>query len=404
MKVKIKPSCPCGNIQPPPSKSIAHRLILCAALANGTSEIKSISPSEDISATVDCIHALGAKTVFESGALTVTGIDTERLQVSEPLFCRECGSTMRFFIPLCMLTNETTLLYGSKTLLTRPMQIYEEICESQGILYKKTDDHIEVGGALKPAVFTVPGNISSQFISGLLFALPLLPSDSDIVIAGKVESRPYIDLTVAAQSQYGVRTQWRDSHTLHIPGGQKYTPADTVNEGDWSNAAFLYALKYCGYPVNVTDMSFNSLQGDKVCVSYFEALRDGNPVLDVSNCPDLAPILFAFAAMHKGGTFTGTERLRMKESDRGAAMARELSKFGAQLVIGENEIRIPKTELHAPDIVLDGHNDHRIVMSMAVLCVKYGGVIAGAEAVNKSYPGFFEDLEKLKVSITYEAE
>ena len=176
------------------------------------------------------------------------------------------------------------------------------------------------------------------------------------------------------------------------------------NEGDWSNAAFFYALKECGYPLHISGVSDESLQGDKICISYFDLLKDRYSTLDVSDFPDLAPILFVFAAMHHGGRFTGTKRLRLKESDRVDAMAKELQKFGVKMTLEENSVTIPPGKPHTPNEALYGHNDHRIVMSLAVMCVKYGGVINGAEAVNKSYPSFFEDLEKLKVKISYEVE
>ena len=402
MRVKIEPSFASGKISAPPSKSIAHRLILCAALANGVSKIGNIALSEDVLATVDCVHALGAKTEHENGTLTVVGIDASKLRIGSQMPCRECGSTMRFFLPLAMLTSETTVFTGSKTLLSRPMQIYERICKDQGIDYEKNEAGIRVGGILRPGVFRIPGNVSSQFVSGLLFALPLLDGNSEIVLTGTIESRPYIELTLAALRSFGVNAVWENENTLTVNGRQKYTPAEIVNEGDWSNAAFLLALAK-DHPVQVHGLNDGSLQGDMVCSSYFERLQKEACTLDISNCPDLGPILFAFAAMHHGGSFTGTSRLAVKESDRGAAMAAELKKFGVQVVRNENEIIIPKTALHAPDAVLNGHNDHRIVMSLAVMCVKYGGVIEGAQAVNKSYPSFFEDLKKLKVNLTYEA-
>lgn len=403
MKVRIEPSVPAGQAFAPPSKSIAHRLIICAALANGKSTIKNISLSQDILATLDCVRALGAETEYKDGVLTVQGIDTDKLRILSVLPCRECGSTLRFFIPLCMLTENTCILTGSDTLLQRPLSVYETVCSAQGIPFVNNGKQIEIGGKLQPGCFEMPGNISSQFISGLLFALPLLSADSEIIITGAIESRPYIDLTINSLSAYGIKISWKDKSTLFIHENQKYIAADTENEGDWSNAAFLYALQYCGYPVTVSGTDPDSLQGDKICIPYFDALKNGAATLNIADVPDLAPILFVFAALHNGGTFTGTARLRMKESDRGTAMAAELSKFGVRTEIKENEIRIFKSDLHAPEQELYGHNDHRVVMSLAVMCIRYGGGINGAQAVNKSYPGFFEDLGKLKVDIKYEA-
>lgn len=403
MRVIIKPSVPSGRIQAPPSKSYAHRLILCAALAEGKSIIRNISLSDDICATIDCARALGAKTEYENGALTVYGLGGRFNGISEPLQCRECGSTIRFFIPVCMLSGQHVVLQGSETLLKRPMQVYEEICRSQGIGFMQTSDAIAVEGRLQPGTFTFPGDISSQFVSGLLFALPLLERESKICLSGKVESKPYIDITLKVLSAFGVQAYWVKDNTLFIEGNQTYKPVDAENEGDWSNAAFMLVLRQCGASVEVDGINADSLQGDKVCMQYFSRLNQEYTFCDISDCPDLAPILFAFAAMHHGGAFTGTKRLAIKESDRGAAMAEELAKFGVRVEHEEDRIVIPPSCVHAPDAVLFGHNDHRIVMSLAVLCIKYGGVIDGAEAVNKSYPGFFEDLKKLKVKVEYEA-
>ena len=403
MKVKIEPSVPSGGIQAPPSKSYAHRLILCAALADGESTIKNVSLSDDICATIDCVHALGAKTDYKNGALTVYGVGGKNFEINEPLPCRECGSTMRFFMPLCMLAGRRVVLQGSETLLRRPMQVYEAICRSQKIEFEQTSEAITVNGMLRSGIFTFPGNISSQFVSGLLFALPLLDGDSEIRLTGSVESKPYIDITAAVLSVFGISVRWICGNALYVKGRQAYKAVETENEGDWSNAAFLYALRECGAPMEISGVREDSLQGDKVCIQHFARLKKEYSICDISDCPDLAPVLFAFAAMHHGGVFTGTKRLALKESDRGAAMAQELAKFGVNVELGEDRIEIPPSCTHSPNAVLWGHNDHRIVMSLAVLCTRYGGEIDGAEAVKKSYPGFFEDLEKLKVKINYEA-
>ena len=402
MKVRIEPSVPCGQIQAPPSKSYAHRLILAAVLAKGESTINNISLSDDICATIDCAHALGAKTDYNNGKLTIRGVDWKNIRINTPLQCHECGSTMRFFIPVCLLSGQKVVLQGSETLLTRPMQIYEEICRSQRIVYVQNSNCISLEGKLQPGLFTFPGDISSQFVSGLLFALPLLDDDSEICLTGKLESKPYIDITIAVLSAFGIHVHWKAINVISIKGKQSYTPVVAENEGDWSNAAFLFALQQLGAPIEVGGVLSESLQGDKACLPYFAKLKKEYSLCDIANCPDLAPILFAFAAMYHGGEFTGTNRLAIKESDRGAVMAEELAKFGAAVDMLYDRIVIKPSCIHTPDTVLCGHNDHRIVMSLAVLCTRYGGEIDGAEAVNKSYPGFFEDLIRLKVNVNYE--
>jgi len=396
MRVIIEKSEPQGCVNAPPSKSMAHRLIILAALSKGKSVIKNISLSDDISATLNCIKAIGADYTYENDILTVFG--TKEVIINDVLRCNECGSTLRFFIPVCMLSGDECVLTGSKKLLSRPLGVYEDICEKNSIAFFNDGEKIIIKGMLKSGKFAVPGNISSQFITGLLLVLPLFEGDSVLEITGKTESRPYIDMTVAAQKLFGAKIVWKNENTLFIPGGQSYIPCEAENEGDWSNAAFLFALG-----ANVKGVKQNSLQGDKTCKDYFTALKKGYCDIDISDCPDLGPILFAFAALNCGGRFTGTRRLKIKESDRAAAMAEELKKFGVKALVSDNEVMIPKSVLASPKEPLYGHNDHRIVMSLGVMCAYTGGVIDGAQVVNKSYPGFFEDLRKLKVIIRYEA-
>ena len=402
MTVEIYKSNPRGSIEAPPSKSIAHRLILCAALAQGESHIKNIDLSQDILATLDCIKAFGAAYIFENGTLTIQGCDIRRAKEKRYFNCRECGTTLRFIMPVGMLLGGGAVFTGSPRLLQRPMDVYERLCDDKGIFWHQTDSQISVGCGLTGGVIQIPGNVSSQFVSGLLFALPLLEHSSRIVLTGSVESRPYIDLTLQAQRSFGIYNYWEDSHTLLVPGSGKYVPADVTNEGDCSNAAFLYAMQSMGNTVTVTGVNENTLQGDIVCKVIFNTLKEKYGVFDLSDCPDLAPIIFAFAAANHGGRFTGTKRLRIKESDRVSAMAQELLKFGCKLQAFENEVIVPEGQLHMPTEALYGHNDHRIVMSLAVLCTITGGRISGAEAVAKSWPSFFEELKKLGVHMKYE--
>lgn len=375
-----------------------------AALAGGESEIGNVELSEDIRASLRCVQAMGARVNFVDGVLTVHGVQTENLKITGVPDCGECGTTLRFMAPVCLLSAAPAVLTGSPRLLARPLSVYEALCRERGLSFANTGTELRLQGRLKSGSFTVPGNVSSQFISGLLLILPLLPGNSTIHITGQVESRPYIDLTLQAQRTFGVETRWQDERSLFIPGGARYTPCGTEAEGDWSNAAFFYALQYLGCPVSVRGTDPASLQGDRICLSYFAALKKGFAELDLSDCPDLAPVMFAFAAMNHGGRFTGTARLRIKESDRAAAMAQELKKCGCDVRVCENEAVVPGGALHAPEAPFNGHNDHRIVMSLSLLCLRFGGTIGGAGAVNKSYPGYFEDLKKLGAELYYEAE
>lgn len=394
MRVVIGKSMAKGYLQAPPSKSMAHRLIISASLAKGTSLIKGVELSEDVKATLSCLKALGVEYVYDDGTVTVKGVGG--IDPVDILNCRECGSTLRFFIPICLLSDREVTLTGSDRLMERPLGVYEELCREKGYCYTKTERGITVRGRIQSGVYTVAGNVSSQFISGLLFALPLTDGDSVIRLTGKVESRSYIDMTISALEIFGVKVCWQEESTLFVKGGQAYKPADTTVEGDYSNAAFFSALDLFGGHVELRGLKPDSLQGDKVYVEYFHGIKEGNPTLDISDCPDLGPILMAVGAAFDGVTLTGSARLKIKESDRGAAMAAELSKLGAEVSVKENEI-IVKGGISSPKEPLFGHNDHRVVMSLAVLLTLCGGEIEGAEAVSKSMPRFFEMMKELGV-------
>ena len=398
MNVLIRPGTARGTVAAPPSKSMAHRLLICAALADGESTVRGVDRSEDILATADCLAALGASLTWEGDDVRIRGCDPRK---SGPavLRCRESGSTLRFMIPLCLLSGNPMRLEGSETLLSRPLSVYEDLCREQGLALRRENAGLLAEGCLAPGEYTVPGGISSQFITGLLFALPLLPADSRIQLIPPVESRSYLSLTLQALHDAGVDVSWADENTLFIPGGAAYRPLDTEVEGDYSNAAFFEALNCTGGNVTVTGLRPDSLQGDRVYRDFFPRLAAGNAGLDLADCPDLAPVLFAAAALGRGASFTGTRRLRFKESDRGAAMAQELAKFGVQLISEENRITVPAAPLRAPSEPLDSHNDHRIAMALSLLCTRTGGEIRGAEAVRKSFPDYWDRLRSLGIEI-----
>ena len=402
MKAIIKPGRAHGSITAPPSKSIAHRLLICAALADGESEICGISDCEDVRATVDCLSALGARFELCGKTVTVTGTNINEADGGAILECRESGSTLRFLAPLAMLTANGARLHGAGSLLARPMTVYEELFGKEKFTVR--DGYIDVKGPIEPGNYAVRGDISSQFITGLIFALSTLKGDSEIRISEPVESRSYINLTIAALAEFGVCVLWKSDTVLYIKGGQRPKACKTNVEADASGAAFLEALNHLGSCVNILGLNPKSLQGDAVYGELFDALDEGTPTIDISDCPDLGPILFALAAAKNGATFTGTRRLRIKESDRASAMAEELSKLGARLDIYPDSVVVHALPLHAPIAPIDSHNDHRIVMSMAVLLTLFGGEINGAEAVRKSYPEFFTHLSALGIEVTtYEA-
>ena len=399
MKIKIEKGKAKGEIIAPPSKSMAHRLLIAAALAKGTSTVCGISNCEDVLATIDCLTALGAKFDIKGNKAVVYGGDFKKSKAVKPLFCRESGSTLRFLIPVALLSGNKTVFSGADGLMCRPMSVYEQLSAKKGFIYIKQNNEISICGPLTSGEYTLPGNISSQFISGLLFALPLVEGDSIIRLTTQVESRSYIDLTIEALHTFGVSIVWKDEQTLQIKGGQAYKNTDVTVEGDASGAAFTDALNLFGGTVKVSGLNPNSIQGDSIYKNLFLKLSAGRPTISISNCPDLAPILFAVAAAKNGGTFLDTERLKIKESDRATTMAKELSKFGAKVTINKNSVVIEPSKLHTPKNTLYGHNDHRIVMALSVLCTIFGGEIDGAEAVAKSYPTFFHHLRHLGIEV-----
>lgn len=399
MIAKIKKSTANGSVYAPTSKSMAHRLLICAALSKGESVIRRVTFSQDILATLDCIEKMGASYEINGDTVKISGINCVYMSEEKNFFCRESGSTLRFFVPLLLLSDKKQTFHGEGRLMQRPMEVYEKICKERGLLFEKGDT-LEVCGKLEAGDFAVPGDISSQFITGLLYALSMMEKDSRIHILPPFESASYINMTLSAMKSFGVEVKKEDELTLFVKGGQKYTPRDITVEGDYSGSAFLDAFNLLGGNVETKGLDPNSLQGDMIYKKYFSLLSDGSPELDVSDCPDLAPILMTLAAALHGAKFVGTRRLKIKESDRGVVMAKELSKFGAAIEVGENEIIVHKSGLHTPSELLSGHNDHRIVMSLAVLSSVYGGEISDAQAVSKSFPEFFDVIKNLGVEVT----
>lgn len=403
MKVTFTPSHLCGTVGAPPSKSMAHRMLICGGLAHaGESKIEGISTSDDVTATLHCLETLGATYEKNGTTVTIKGTDARKSAPKNTLDCHESGSTLRFFLPLCLLSGNGASLSGTQKLLSRPLSVYETICKEQGIFYKQDTDVVSVKGMLSAGDYKIPGNISSQFITGLLFALPLCEKDSTINIIPPIESRSYLDLTIEALSAFGVKVEWKDERTLFIKGAQSYHPTNVSVEGDYSNTAFFDALRLFGNDVRVTGLSPTSRQGDKAYIKYFELLSKGTPTIHIGDCPDLGPILMAVAAAKNGAVFTGTKRLKIKESDRGEAMAEELRKFGVSVTVHEDSIVVYPLQFHAPKEILNGHNDHRIVMSLSTLLAFTGGAIEGAEAVRKSLPEYFDLMESIGAVITKE--
>lgn len=411
-------------------------MLICSGLTGGLSNLSGVSGSRDIVATMGALSALGAEIKrSSSGSIQVRGTgapgvfsagcsDSSAKKELLPLIdCGESGSTLRFLIPVSLLFGGGIFKCAPR-LMERGISVYEKILPEKAVEISSDRKSclITVSGFLQAGSYVIPGNISSQFATGLLLALPLLPETSKLIVKGPVESRPYIDITLDVMRQFGVHVDAAEATGSNpdcedliftIPGGQHYKAGNYTAEGDWSNAGFLYALKKISGKgelyqksdqLTITGLNPSSFQGDRVCPQLMDAISQWGPekAIDISCCPDLGPVLMAFGAAMDGCHLTGTARLRIKESDRGQAMAQELSKFGIEVRCGENDIKVFPGKLHKPVEILRGHNDHRIVMSLAVLSTITGGTIDDAEAVSKSWPDFWHVLFSLGIHVDLE--
>ena len=410
-----------GTITAPPSKSMAHRAVLCAALAEGRSHITNLEFSKDISATLGAAGQLCAEVRTGPADAVVEGLGHFR-PLSAPVDCCESGSTLRFLIPIASLTGQAVTFTGRGRLMERPQSVYETLYREQNLRFEQSSAGLTVEGALTPGDYTLAGNVSSQFISGLLFALPLLDGDSTLHLLPPVESRSYIDMTRSVQAAFGVSSRWMDETTLFLPGNQHYHPCDYAVEGDYSQAAFPAVLgAVCG-GVTITGLRPDTLQGDAVildilrrCGAKFTRTAEGlrfekAPLhgvdIDLADCPDLGPVLMVLGLLCDGTTvIRNAERLRLKESDRIAAMEAELQACGGVLESAGGTITVQgcADHLHAPEAPLHGHNDHRVVMSLAVLalCTGLPLTVDDAEAIQKSWPHFFTAIRPLGAEVEY---
>ena len=420
MKIKIYPSKCSGEIKIPSSKSMGHRAIICASLANGKSIISNLDYSDDILATIDGMRKLGANIQCEKDRLIIEGIENFDSLKENIIDCNESGSTLRFFIPIFSLTGEKISFTGKNRLLKRPQKIYEEIFKEQNLYYFQDEDKIEIEGKIKAKEYFIDGNISSQFISGLLFTLPLLEESSIININPPFESASYIDLTMEVLKEFGITINKVTPLRLEIQGGQKYRAKDYKVEGDFSQLAFFAVLGALNNDLKCIGVKHNSKQGDKSIIDILkksgvkiEEIEEGYLIhkgkikdceIDLGDCPDLGPILNVLA-MYGEGEFKifNAGRLRLKESDRISAMEEELKKLGVEIETTEDEIKILGKKNYLGNIEVFGHKDHRIVMSLAIVgtILEKPIIIDGAEAVEKSYPKFFQDLESLNIKVEY---
>ena len=393
-----------GELSPPPSKSVLHRYIIASSLAKGTSKIENISFSEDIIATIEAMKKLGAKIEQKENYLLIDGSDTfKNLNENIEIDCNESGSTLRFLFPLSIVKENKVLFKGRGKLFKRPMTPYFENFEKYKIKHSYIDENaILLEGKLKAGIYEIDGNISSQFITGLLFSLPLLDRESKIIINGKLESSNYIDISLDCLSKFGIKIINNSYQEFIIEGNQSYRAGNYRTEADYSQAAFFLVANAIGSKIRINDLSENSLQGDKKIIDYISEIDNWNSkdtlILDGSETPDIIPILSLKAAVSgKKIEIINVERLRIKESDRLKATVEELSKLNFDLIEKKDSILINSREALKANknekiVSLSAHSDHRIAMMIAIAATCYDGEILldNLDCVKKSYPNFWE--------------
>lgn len=415
-----------GTITLPPSKSAAHRALISAALSGGRSLVFPVDHSKDMEATLTAVMALGCNALFDRDNQCVFFQPGSGSAANEEINCFESGSTLRFLLPIAAAFGGTWRFCGSGRLPQRPLGVYEKLLPEHGVafqLFSPPDSlPLQISGKLIPGLFEVPGNISSQFVTGLLFALPLLQEDSEIKLTTPLESRGYVDLTISVLQDFGVTIQQTETGWV-ISGNQQYQSRSYHVERDWSQAAFflsMAALAPNGEEITLCGLDQNSKQGDRACVSIFEGfglrsewnnreLKVWNPnsqkpfgglhgqVIDVSQVPDMVPALAVCAALSEGETrIVGASRLRLKESDRLAAMEHAICSLGGHCTSDHDSLTIQGVPALTGGRV-QGENDHRIVMALAAAALRCNGEIevTDEESIQKSYPGFFADFQQL---------
>ena len=421
MKVKIKPKKLGGTIPIPPSKSYSHRAIIAAALATSNkdkevSRIDNLKYSVDITTTTEIMENWGANIEIGEDFEIIKGNSGIVNPKDEYTQCNESGSTIRFLIPIGLSNNNKIVFDGKGKLVERPLDSYYKIFDEQGIKYSNNNGWLplNVDGQLKPGKYEIEGNISSQYITGLLYALPLLNGDSELKINKTLESKGYIDLTLEILEMSGIKVENNNYKSFFIKGNQKYNPFDYVIEGDYSQVAFWIVAGILGSEIKCLHVKKDSLQGDREIIEIVQRMganveifddyiivkpsQTYGTVIDISQCPDIGPILTVLAALSKGETkIINAERLRIKESDRITSIKTELNKLGANVEEVGDSLVINGVERLTGSAELSAWNDHRIAMSLAIASIKCDGeiVIDEAESVKKSYPHFWEDFKKM---------
>lgn len=402
-----------GSIDVISSKSLSHRALICAALSKDKSIINNISLNDDILRTIECLRVLGAKITVDNKTVTVIGFDIYDELDEVVLNANESGSTLRFLIPLASIKAKRVIFKGSKTLMSRPLDVYQKLFDDNNLTFEILEDRLIIEGKLILNEYLVAGNISSQFISGIMFIMPLLKEDAKITLTSPLESKSYVDLTLAMLEEFNIK-----SDGLAILSKQTYLASDLTIEADYSQAAFFLVLGAINNEVTIENLNLKSKQGDREILSILENLGAdityaNNAVtvkksklksltIDLKHIPDLGPILFILGLFTEESlVLLNTERLLIKESDRINSMLKQLEKFGANISHINNTVTINRLDNFKNVVMIDSCNDHRIAMAFSILATTLETPlkIVNAEAVNKSYPRFYKDLAKLNINI-----
>ncbi len=389
MDIIIKPTTLRGTAAAIPSKSQAHRLLICAAFADRETRLYCPDTNRDIEATADCLRALGAEITRDEGGYTVLPVQSRPATAVLP--CHDSGSTLRFLLPVAGALGVDATFQLEGRLPQRPLSpLWEEMERMGCTLTRPTECAIRCQGKLNSGVYTISGGVSSQFITGLLLAFPLISGESQLEITGKLESAPYVTMTLKAMEQFGVMVQ-----NFSVAGNQHFISPGTVTvEGDWSNGAFFLAAKALGNNVTVAGLRSDSPQGDRAAAELLPGLEK-KLIIDAADIPDLVPILAVTAACKQGAVFTNIGRLRLKESDRVESVKEMIIALGGTAESDAETLTVHGTGLHGGTV--DARNDHRIAMSAAIAATacREDVIILGAQCVEKSYPRFFEEYRKL---------
>lgn len=398
MKAYFKPSKLSGIVNAPSSKSVSHRYLIAASLVKETSTIKNVLFCEDINATIECLRSLGSIITIGENEVYVNGANFLS-NPNEDLFVNESGSTFRFLLPLTLLCYRDIKFHGTNKLIDNIANIYEELCFEKNFVYEKHPEYILVNGGLNKGKYEIKGNINSQYVCGLIFALAFHNQESEINITTSILSEGYLDLTIKTLNTFGFNIEKVENSIFIHPSTPHKENVEV--EADESSCANIDAFNYLNNEIIINGLNPNTIQESKVYHRDFELISSGKYEIDIEDCIELAPIYMSLAALKKGVILKNANRFISRGNNRLTYMKMELSKVGAQVIINDDSVEVISHPITLTNFKFEGHNDHRIVMALSLILNKYGGSITDCECVNKGFPHFFEKLKQLNADIDF---